>query len=114
MRWTNIGRWIGAAAALIAAFAQTASAQCIMCYMTANSTGEHGASVLRHGIMILMIPTLSVFAGLFLLAYLRRHAPDSGEESIESLDCAEDFSEPLSDPDLPVRSPQQDHLPSVS
>ena len=115
MSRTRIGRWIAAGAVLVAASAKTAAAQCIMCYMTANSTGEHGAHVLRQGIMILLIPTLSVFVGLFLLAYFRRHSPGGTDASEETTEMQlEELSDPGSDDAYPSIQPaRQRHLPFV-
>jgi hypothetical protein len=44
-----------------------------MCYQGAAASGAQGASALRHGIMILMVPTLAVFVGIFGLIYHRRN-----------------------------------------
>jgi hypothetical protein len=61
-------------AALIAlpvphAFAQS----CAMCYQSAAASGAQGGAALRHGILILLVPTLSLFVGIFALIYHRRN-----------------------------------------
>jgi hypothetical protein len=46
---------------------------CAMCYQSASATGPQGAQALRHGILILLFPTLTVFTGIFALIYRRRN-----------------------------------------
>lgn len=43
-----------------------------MCYQSAAASGEQGKEALRHGILILIFPTLSLFVGIFGLLYRRR------------------------------------------
>lgn len=63
-----------AIAALALPFAPSASAQgCAMCYQNASASGAQGAQALRHGILILLFPTLTLFAGIFGLIYRRRN-----------------------------------------
>jgi len=45
---------------------------CAMCYQSAAASGEQGKEALRHGILILIFPTLSLFVGIFGLLYRRR------------------------------------------
>ena len=59
---------------LLALMAPHAAAQgCAMCYQNAASSGAHGRAALRHGILILLLPALSLFVGIFLLFYDRRN-----------------------------------------
>lgn len=59
--------------ALILVFPPHAAAQgCAMCYQNASATGAQGRAALRHGILILLVPTLSLFCGIFGLIYSRR------------------------------------------
>jgi hypothetical protein len=59
---------------LLVSFAPSAAAQgCAMCYQNASASGPQGAQALRHGILILMLPTLSLFIGIFALIYHRRN-----------------------------------------
>ncbi|HXN20354.1 MAG TPA: hypothetical protein VN875_18605 [Candidatus Binatus sp.] len=46
---------------------------CAMCYQNASATGAQGSQALRHGILILLFPTLTVFSGIFGLMYRRRN-----------------------------------------
>lgn len=63
-----------------AAFAQG----CALCYNDAAATGSQGITALRHGILILAIPPMLIFAALFAVLYKRRNlhhefsAPDAG------------------------------------
>jgi hypothetical protein len=59
---------------LLVSVAPSAAAQgCAMCYQNASATGPQGAQALRHGILILMLPTLTLFTGIFALIYRRRN-----------------------------------------
>ena len=63
-----------AAFGTFAALAQHAAAQaCAMCYQNAAASGPQGREALRHGILVLLIPTISLFAGIFGLLYARRN-----------------------------------------
>ena len=54
--------------------ASSLSAQgCAMCYQNASASGPQGAQALRHGILILLFPTLALFSGIFGLIYHRRN-----------------------------------------
>jgi hypothetical protein len=44
-----------------------------MCYQNAAASGAQGGAALRHGILILLLPALSVFVGIFAFIYRRRH-----------------------------------------
>ncbi len=60
--------------ALILSVAPQAAAQgCAMCYQNASATGAQGAQALRHGILVLLFPTISLFVGIFTLTYRRRN-----------------------------------------
>jgi hypothetical protein len=52
-----------------AAFAQG----CALCYNDAAATGPQGIAALRHGILILAIPPMLIFASLFAILYKRRN-----------------------------------------
>ncbi|HTX14820.1 MAG TPA: hypothetical protein VMD77_05955 [Candidatus Baltobacteraceae bacterium] len=59
-------------AVLIGATAPQVIAQgCAMCYQNAASAGAQGRIALRHGILILLLPALSLFAGILLLVCSR-------------------------------------------
>ncbi|HEV2299431.1 MAG TPA: hypothetical protein VGR72_13050 [Candidatus Acidoferrales bacterium] len=54
-----------------AAFAQG----CALCYADAAATGPQTQAALRHGILVLMIPPMFIFAGLYWMLYRRRNVP---------------------------------------
>ena len=59
---------------LLVSLAPSAAAQgCAMCYQNASASGPQGAQALRYGILILMLPTLTLFTGIFALIYRRRN-----------------------------------------
>lgn len=97
---------IAAVAAFLLAHPATAAAQCIMCYLSASSSGERGSQVLRMGILVLAIPTLLTFAGVFLLAYRRRNP---AEWDVDSLSTSPVEKEPF----LPLPTDQQSTSASV-
>jgi hypothetical protein len=45
-----------------------------MCYQNAAASGEQGRAALRHGILILLLPAVSLFVGIFALI-CSRHVP---------------------------------------
>ena len=45
---------------------------CAMCCQSAAASGPQGGAALRHGILILFIPAISLFVGIFALIYHRR------------------------------------------
>jgi hypothetical protein len=60
--------------ALIVCFAQRAAAQgCAACYESATASGAQGRAALRHGILILLIPTLSLVGLIVGIVYKRRN-----------------------------------------
>jgi hypothetical protein len=61
---------IAALAAVPAAMAQS----CAMCYATASAAGPREQKSLDVGIVILLIPTLTLFIGVFILLIRRAHA----------------------------------------
>jgi hypothetical protein len=61
-------------AALIALPVPHVSAQsCAMCYQGAAASGAQGGAALRHGILLLFVPAISLFVGIFALIYHRRN-----------------------------------------
>ena len=106
----NLRDWMGgvsgALALLLAHPATAAAAQCIMCYLSASSSGERGSQALRLGILVLAVPTLLTFAGLFLLAYRRRNPAGWDEDSQAAMDADKE-------PFLPLPTDQAGHSPSV-
>lgn len=47
---------------------------CALCYNDASATGPRGIAALRHGILILAIPPMLIFAMIFAILYRRRNA----------------------------------------
>jgi hypothetical protein len=45
-----------------------------MCYQNAAASGDGGRAALRHGILLLLLPAVSLFCGIFALIYHRRNA----------------------------------------
>lgn len=58
---------------LLAWLAVGAQGQCVQCFRTAAAQQAARASWLNLGIVILLIPTLGMLAGLAVLIYRRRH-----------------------------------------
>lgn len=70
----RIGVTVATVLAVLAALTQRVAAQgCAMCYQNAAASGAQGSEALRHGILILLFPTLSLFVGIFGLIYTRRN-----------------------------------------
>lgn len=60
------------AIAIFVALSPHAAAQgCAMCYQNAAASSTKGQAALRHGILILLIPALVLFAGIFWIIYRR-------------------------------------------
>jgi hypothetical protein len=51
---------------------------CAMCYQNAVSSGAQGRAALRRGILILLLPALSLFIGILALMYCRRDSAGTG------------------------------------
>jgi hypothetical protein len=69
----RVGLLLSCCAALIALPISHVHAQsCAMCYQGAAASGAQGGAALRHGILILFIPAISLFVGIFALIYHRR------------------------------------------
>ena len=86
-RWSLDSRAGGliAAISLMLAMARSAMAQgCAACYESAAASGEQGRAALRHGILILLIPTLCLVGVIAGLVYKRRTISGRSETSIPS------------------------------
>ena len=59
---------------LAAGMPQAAAQGCAMCYQNAAATGPRGRTALQHGILILLIPAVGLFAGILALLCRRRVA----------------------------------------
>jgi hypothetical protein len=51
----------------------TAAQGCAMCYQNASASGAQGGTALRHGILILLVPAITIFVSIFVWIYRRRH-----------------------------------------
>lgn len=82
----RVSRKLAAIAAVLSAvsfFTQGALAQgCALCYNDASATGQQGIAALRHGILLLAIPPMLIFAGLFGVLYKRRNAHHDAVEPL--------------------------------
>jgi len=71
--------------ALLGAFsailnAAPAAAQCVLCYTSVAGSGDRGIRVLQIGILILLVPTLTILAGLVWIAVRRRNGGGEASE----------------------------------
>jgi hypothetical protein len=57
---------------ILASAAACAAQGCAMCYQNAAASGAAGRAALRHGVLILLLPAVGLFLGIFLLIYRRR------------------------------------------
>ena len=65
---------LASCAALVALPISRVHAQsCAMCYQGAAASGAQGGAALRHGILLLFVPAISLFVGIFALIYHRRN-----------------------------------------
>lgn len=65
------------AIAALTIFVPHAAAQgCAMCYQNAAASGAKGQEALRHGILILLIPALTLFGGIIAAIYRRDNFTD--------------------------------------
>jgi hypothetical protein len=62
-------------AAIASSVSRAAAQGCAMCYQSAAASAAPGREALRHGILVLLIPAISLFAGIFVLIYSRRDLP---------------------------------------
>ena len=73
-RLSSAAQAAAACAALVTLAASRAAAQgCAMCYQTAAASTAPGREALRHGILILLLPAVSLFLGIFGFIYRRRN-----------------------------------------
>jgi len=75
----RLGTWIGRLAAGVLCLSPAtspAAAFCATCYSATTGAGGNIIRSLQIGILILLLPTLAIMAGLAVLAYRRRN-PDA-------------------------------------
>ncbi|MGH9450362.1 MAG: hypothetical protein ACRD11_07440 [Terriglobia bacterium] len=56
---------------------------CAMCYQDAAAQTAAGIRALQHGILVLLIPSLALFAAVFVLAYRRRNRFNNDQPGVE-------------------------------
>ena len=80
-RWT---RWVVALIGLVCSSAPAYAQGCAMCYTSAASAKAGAIEALRSGILILLLPALFMFAGIFVVIYRSRNRfVHSGEWTAE-------------------------------
>ena len=70
--WSLAALAVGLAVLLTQLAPHAAAQGCAMCYQNAAASGAQGRAALRHGILILMLPALTLFLGICGLIYHRR------------------------------------------
>ena len=76
MRFGSTRRWLIGLIGLPGAsllLSLPAAAQCAMCYASAAAAGSKGIHALKVGILVLAIPTVVIFTGVFVVAFRRRN-----------------------------------------
>jgi hypothetical protein len=58
---------------LVLAASRAMAQGCAMCYQTAAASGAPGRDALRHGILALLLPAVTLFLGIVGLIYRRRN-----------------------------------------
>lgn len=69
-RWSNVAAWV---AVTLLASASCLLAQCPMC-RTAVQQDAAAAHALNRAILLLLVPAVGLFCGIFLLAFRSRNA----------------------------------------
>ena len=96
---SRIGKWLQAIVLVTAAFwiaASPALAQCSMCYTTAAAQGAEGIRALNIGIIVLLIPPVTIMGGILLYAFRcrnsqelwKRRVPESPSWALETAEQA--------------------------
>jgi hypothetical protein len=87
------GRALGAllcAAAILAAPHSAAAQGCAMCYTSAAAAKKAGIQALQHGILILLVPPLLMFLGIFWYTFRRRGSLEAeGAAPLEEVDSSQ-------------------------
>ncbi len=89
---SRISKWLPAIALVTAAFWAASApvlAQCAMCYATAASQSDKGIQALNLGIIVLLIPPVTIMSGILLYAFRCRNAQESwNRRELKSRDWA--------------------------
>lgn len=83
MPLSTITKWMAGLATAGASLlvAVTASAQsCAMCYSSAAAAKGEGIRALQHGILLLAVPPLLIFVGIFAVAFRSRNQVTGSRE----------------------------------
>jgi heme/copper-type cytochrome/quinol oxidase subunit 2 len=70
-------------AVILLAVGEPVLAQCAMCKTVAAAQGEKAAQALDWAILVLFIPAMLIFTGVYFLAYRMRNAQDVDESEPE-------------------------------
>ena len=65
-------RWLAALAGVFSSSALAYAQGCAMCYTSASAAKAGALQALRSGILILLVPALMMFAGIFVVIYRSR------------------------------------------
>ena len=77
LRWM---RWLAALAGVLSPSALAYAQGCAMCYTSAAAAKAGALQALRSGILILLVPALMMFAGIFVVIYRSRDRFNGGVE----------------------------------
>ena len=69
LRWM---RWVAALGGVFSSSALAYAQGCAMCYTSAAAAKAGALQALRSGILILLVPALTMFAGIFVVIYRSR------------------------------------------
>lgn len=85
----GVGKWMArvAVAGVTLASSSAAFAQgCAMCYNSASAAKAAALHALRSGVLILLVPPLLMFIGIFVVAYRSRNRFNDGSSEDAGLD----------------------------
>ena len=74
----NALRLFAATCAALASVPVALGQGCAMCYSQASNAGAHAQRSLDIGILVLLMPCLMMFAGVFVILVRRAHAASAG------------------------------------
>jgi len=80
-------RWLLRAAGLLSLLGSQAipgAAQCALCYTSAAASGNKGIQALQIGILILLIPAVTMLAGVFYFAFRYRGGETSETDRLKT------------------------------
>ena len=85
MQIGRVSKWLAVIVLVAAVFcvaSAPALAQCAMCYTTAAAQGAKGIQALNFGIIVLLIPPVTIMGGILLYAFRYRNScePWKGRE----------------------------------